>query len=492
MTRRKRGKKSAKINGSKADAKIVKALKATADFLSQGKTFVVNVVLILSFLILVPILVYESISQNVIIEPITWPKALNDMGYSGDVGAYRLWDAFEQIGAEAGTKKERPHLLASAQQFEFTIPEQGGSIKSVFISIKKFLHLYDTRIAGEFVCQDDPCKRDKLTLRIRIFQKQVTFLQFENMGSKNENEYFRDAALQIMKVIDPYVAASYLFGRKRSDSMEIAHQMIQTKHPDAKWAANLIGLDRKAHSNYKAAIEWYSKAIAYDKTFMAPYINAGVAFEAANNLVEAKRYYTDALQHNPKYARAYVRLGELAGRTGDDEEAEKNFALAFKIEPNDSYLYDNIGTYYRDKGKKDKAREYFENAIHLDPNRASAHYSLAKIRAENNDIDGAEKLFQKAIRLRPATVEYHLALGDLCLKSERFDGALDAYVAAANLDATNSRFLYQLAKAAEQANRADIAAKALQIYLKAEKNGNNLADAKSLLQRLTVGSTEKK
>lgn len=484
--RKKRNKKQTIV------AKFVHSVKVSADFLSQGRAFVVNIVLILCLLILVPILIRESITQNVIIEPITWPKALTDLGYSGDVGAYRLWDAFEQISAESTTRKERPHLLASAQQFEFTIPEQGGSIKSIIISVKKFLHFYDTRIAGEFICQEQQCTRETLALRIRIFQSHVTFMQFESIGKKNEDEYFHNAALQIMKVIEPYVAAAYLFGKNRSESMDIARHLIRAKHVDAKWAINLIGADYMDNSDRDNAIVWFKKAMDYDSSFTAPYINIGRVYESLNNWDEAKRYYKIALQKDPNFARAYARLGLVAGHAGDKPEAERNFDLALKLQPEDSFLYNDFGVYYRRHGDNSKAKEYFEHAAKLNPFSAPPHYNLALIHSEDRKFDEAEKLFKRVLHLQPNSASYHLACGNFYLQFDRFDDALRTYAAAINLNAQNNEFLYHLAVSAERAKRFDIAIQALQKFTKATKNSQYLPEATELLERLSVGSVGKK
>lgn len=482
--RRQRMAKSAKRSKAATWRSVV---TAGTTFLSEGRNVVVNLFLIAAILVLVPLILRESFKENVIIEPITIPKMLSDRGYSADVGAYRLWDALSQISAESGTAKERPQLQAAAQQFDFAILDQGGSLRSMLIGLKKFFRLYDTRIAGEFVCAGRACARENLALRVRVFRADVSFVQFEEMGSSSEDDYFLKVAVEIMRRIDPYIAAAYLFNKDREQSVAIANEMIRVKHPHLKWALNLIGSDYSDNRQPDKAIEWYSKALEIDRTFaIARYNIASVQFDQGK-LEAAEGSARLAIQYNPTYARAHGLLAEIVGAK-NFTEGERLYAKAVELERDNASIYNDRGRFYRRNKNNDKARSDFQTAIRINPKLPFPHYNLANIYAEEENVERAESHYKKAIREAPSRIAYYSAFGNFYLKLKRYSDAMPLYLKAAELDHKQSQFLYRLAVDAEKNDQRPVAIDAYRAFLKMNKDGENVEAAKAGLQHLVAAA----
>jgi hypothetical protein len=115
-----------------------------------------------------------------IIDPITVPRVMIDMGYT-ELGATRqLHDAIQRyVGSrlEAGvsvasmstsTRKKDLKFMPRTDQIDIAAPGTGVSLSTLAQIIRRIWGSEQDRIGGEFLCSDDPCRKSDLSLRVRI------------------------------------------------------------------------------------------------------------------------------------------------------------------------------------------------------------------------------------------------------------------------------------------------------------------------------------
>lgn len=377
------------------------SVSSIADTFVVWRKFLVNGLLLFALVFLIPLTVHEMLRTQVVLEPIGMPDILTEMGYSGDVAAHRIWDEVESINELAETSKARLSLQPVSRQIEIAIPDTGVSFKSIAHVLRRFLNAYETRIAGEFVCTSNPCKRETLALRLRVFRDGHHILKLEPLGQKTEDQYFREGALKLLEFIDPYVVASFHFSkRNRPAAKSMAESIVLAGAEDRKWAYNLLGLLRAEENDEEGAIEQFKLAIDSD----------------------------------PKFVVAHTNIGHSLHRMGMVDGAREKFQFVLGIDPEYEFAYTGLGAVLIEEGEFDGAIEQFETALKFNPLHAPAlaQWGIALLRQGDNN--GAKLKLVHALKMAPNSVNIHNNLGWISYLEGNYGAAIEQYDQALEID----------------------------------------------------------
>ncbi|XP_022191538.2 small glutamine-rich tetratricopeptide repeat-containing protein alpha-like [Nilaparvata lugens] len=102
------------------------------------------------------------------------------------------------------------------------------------------------------------------------------------------------------------------------------------------------GNNLMSSENFKAAIEYYNKAIAIDSRNAVYYCNRAAAYTKLNDHESAIQDCKNALKIDPQYSKAYGRLGLAYSMLNRHQEAYDSYKRALELEPDNEGYHSNL------------------------------------------------------------------------------------------------------------------------------------------------------
>lgn len=440
-----------------------------SDLMSAVRSAIVNAALLCFAVALIVITVLELLESPVVIEPLRLPEALNAVGYTEDVAAQRLTDAIAQIKAAAPTTKQGVEWLPASQRVDFEAPETGITLQNVVQVLRQALKLPETRIAGEFVCATPDCAPEGLALRLRVIRRHaMKIIELPPVGSEDGgqmDQYYRTAALQLLRELDPYLAAAYLYDTDKTAAEREALRILGPTNAQRKWAMNLLGFIAADRKDYDTAIDWYQRAVAADKNFAFAYTNWGTALLAKalrdkddSGVDRAIAMHKRAIEIDGDYSFAYLNLADALAAKGNQAQALANIVLAARKDPNSAYAYIKWGNALhglyasgaRNAAALDEAIEKYRSATEIDPSNADAYLNWGIALSDEGKFDAAIKKYLRVVELKPNSARAYVPWG-VALRNKTpnpdFEGAIAKFRRAAELDPSNAHAYYNWGRA---------------------------------------------
>jgi len=453
-----------------------------SDLMSAMRAAIVNAALLCFAVALIVITVLELLQSPVVIEPIRLPEALSAVGYTEDVAAQRLTDAIAQIKTAAPTTKQGVEWLPASQRVDFEAPQTGISLQNVVQVLRQALKLPETRISGEFICATPDCAQDGLVLRLRVIRRGgMKIIELPPVGNGDAGgtggqmaQYYKTAALQLLRELDPYLVAAYLYDTDKPAAEREALKILGPTNPQRKWAMNLLGFIAADRKDYDTAIDWYRRAIAADKNFAFAYTNLGTALLAQavrdkdkDGMDRAIAMHERAIKIDKDYSFAYLNLADALTAKGEQADAMANIALAAKKDPNSAYAYIKWGNALHElytKGARDKAVlaeaiEKYRRATEIDPSSADAYLNWGIALSDEGKFDEAIGKYARVAELKPNYARVYVPWG-VALRNKTpdhdFDGAIEKYRRATELDPSNAPAYYNWGRALHEKPDPDL------------------------------------
>ncbi len=113
------------------------------------------------------------------------------------------------------------------------------------------------------------------------------------------------------------------------------------------------------NSQYKEAIETYSKVIKLKPDMGYAYLKLATAYDRTNDPANAVKTFKEAIKYIPKNPTLYNNMGVAYGKLGKFAEEEESLKKAIKLRPKYAAARFNLGmTYLKMKNKKAATKEY--------------------------------------------------------------------------------------------------------------------------------------
>lgn len=417
------------------------------------RKIILNIVFVLAAALFIAVMIGQFLYDQVVIEPIAVPKALIEQGLTPEVAASRLWDGIRDAQVQARTSKASLSAIPTSQRIQFALPDVGLSLDSIVRQTRQFFNLHQTRIGGEIVCKSDACTPGDMQLRLRVLKGTNEVIDLPPMEDADQRRYFTNAAVQVLSVLDPFVAVSAIADAQPVRAIALARRLVRQHHPDAKWAHNLIGNLQSDGEDYNRAIGEYRVALALDPDFLIARINLARALRQAGALDESQAAYDALSSAHPDNAPVVEGQAELLNARGDADGAIALLQRAAELDPASPHYFARIGQIEEARGRSDEALAWFERSLEIDPSYALAVEPLFIARASRGDLAGAEALMGAAARYQPmdasAQALHGAALGFLGRQAE----ALGAYDRALAITPDDFDLLYQSASLLQELDR---------------------------------------
>jgi len=388
------------------------------------RTVLLNFAFLAAFLVLVPVIASQFWRNEVLIDRIPVPAALGDLGLTPDVAASRLWDGLRDAALQARTSKQSLVAIPNAKRVQFSLPESGFSMESLIQQTRQFFHAYQTRISGEFTCSDPACGAAGIRLRLRVLRDRTDVIDLPPLGDTPLRDYFANAAVQVLSILDPFVAIAAISETQSLRATVLARNLIR------QWAHNLIGM-LKGTEDAEGAITEYGAALALDPDFVIARANLASTLVGARRFDEARPHYDRLAALAPEDTRILAGLAEFAFAEERYADARDHLLRGMALAPKDPFFVTRMGDIWFARGDDEKATGYLRRALQLDPSYLPALGSLGLHYLNAGDFAAAEPLYADFVEYSPDDVGANMmyarllqARGELTTAIERYDHAL--------------------------------------------------------------------
>jgi tetratricopeptide (TPR) repeat protein len=414
---------------------------------------VLNAIFVIAVVLFFAVMVAQFLREQVVIEPIAVPKALIAQGLSPEVVAGRLWDGLRDAQLRARTAKASLSAIPDSQRIQFTVPEVGLSLDSIVRQTRQFFNLHQARIGGEIVCADTACTPEGMQLRLRILKGGSEIIDLPPLGNADQRGYFTDAAVEVLGVLDPFVAAAALADRQPVRAATLARRLVRQHHPDAKWAQNLLGNLASNAQNHEGAVDAYRAALDLDPGFVIAQANLGRALRQAGDLDGARQVYDALAQRDPDYPALLEGQAELQLAEGSADAAIALLQKAAELDPGSAHFFARIGQIEAERGNGETAQDWFRRALQIDPAYPLALEPVFIALVSSGRLEEGEALLGAAARYRPAEADTHALHAAALTFLGRQQEALDAFDRALLITPDDFDLLYQSAGLLQELDR---------------------------------------
>ncbi len=388
------------------------------------RAVLLNFAFVAAFLVIVPVIVSQFWRNEVMIMPVPVPEALADVGLTPEVAANRIWDGIRDATLRANTSKSTVTALPDGQRIEFSLPESGFSMESLIQQTRAFFHAYQTRISGEFTCSDPACDPKGMRLRLRVLRETSKLIDLPPIGDTPLRDYFTAAGVQLLTVLDPFVAIASIADTEPQRATVLAQNLIRQHHPDAKWAHVLIGIIKSSPAESDASIAEFREALKLDPDFFIARRNLAIRLVAAKRLDEANAEYAILLKKWPNDPEITAGLGELAYAQERYDEAGLLYAKAEALQPKEPLYVARRGDAALAKGDVETGIAELQRALRIDPSFAPAMGSLTAYYFNKGDFNAAAPLLADYAEIEPDNAEAQTMYGQVLRLSGDNEGAL--------------------------------------------------------------------
>jgi len=233
------------------------------------------------------------------------------------------------------------------------------------------------------------------------------------------------------------------------DAVTEFQEVIDSDAPDKDKAIALayLGMIADDQGKYKEAIEFYRRALTFDRENAEILKNLALSYRNIDNTTEAIAAARKSLELNEGSADAHILLGNIHYSSKNYRQAIEEYRKALTIKPDDAAVLYNLGSALLMMGDEFSALENFKKAAAQDRIGEVAHRAYSRLGVhytERRVFDMAEKYLKQAVALRPADAVNRYNLGVAYLKQDKKELALKELTEAETLSKKDSELLQNI------------------------------------------------
>lgn len=409
------------------------------------RSLLINFSFFAAFFLLLPALATQLWKNQVVIEPISVPPALVEMGVTPEVAANRVWDGLKDFAAAADTAKQTFVAVPQGRALDFSIPQSGLSLDAVLSQLRQFLNLFETRISGEFVCQSPACTPADMRLRLRVLRGSATIIDLPEIGATASRDYFRLAAENIFAELDPFVSIAALSRTAPDRAVVLARQMVRRRDPEAHWAYNLIGEIELNRGNHAEALAAFEAAHQLAPRMVEADVNRALALAHLGRFDEATAVLQQATRSGSGRLEVTKARASVAYMRGDRAAAVGYFVEAAGLEPAEPRHLVLAGRTELELGRRDAGEAHLHDALAVAPGDTEALEALGNLYygkyGDRPDYAAAATMYRNWAQFAPQDANAWFSLGNALVATGAYADALAAYDTAMARGETSDRLM---------------------------------------------------
>lgn len=271
--------------------------------------------------------------------------------------------------------------------------------------------LFSTPTASSEATGETPRKRNTLRRKAPIPASSVSDTSGAQDEAGGSNGQIQTA--ETMDVIRKLGKAFTATTRYQCDLALSLLDDLPTPHGDSALAHSLRARAHLESGRFKAATDWYARAIAADSNALT--LVAGrysTALWHTKDGVILASLAAQALKQTPVPAGAWVAAGNSASLQHDYDRALSLFRRAVRTAPRDANAHTLVGHELASKEDYDGALRAFRAALAVDERCYPALYGIAQVLHKQEQYLLAVRHYRAALAIHPrnAFLHYHLAL----------------------------------------------------------------------------------
>ena len=214
-----------------------------------------------------------------------------------------------------------------------------------------------------------------------------------NKDSKEYKEYYFEMERYLVEncpAIRNIIAANDIVGEKS----------LSRNHEAMKYYQ--LGLDESKDENFEKAIEYYKKAVVFDKNFAFAYDNMGICYRRLNKYDEAIDAYEKSLKIDPNGTMPLQNIAVAYQYKKEFKKAVKAYENLAKLDKENPEVYYGIGLIYNsylfdyEKALDNLCKAYNIYAKQKSPYRTDAETLIQNVYRELKK-QGKEKIFDEIL-----------------------------------------------------------------------------------------------
>jgi Tfp pilus assembly protein PilF len=388
------------------------------DYLEEFRKATINIVFAGIVFLLVLTIFRVIYIDELVVDPISLPKPIKELGYTEEGVALTLSDKMFKIFNEVKLTQHDFNVKAKIEEADFAVPVAGLSFSSAIRLVRQIAGFPQRHIAGEIICPQEPCTTKSMQLHIRFMDGINPPQVVEHVEAENAEALLDLGAEKLLKITDPLTLAVYLYSEgdashpRRQEALDIAMTKIDDIGRTRATAMNLLGsaiLDNPARSEdeFKLAVGYFSMAAEADPTYYPAHANLGEAFTIKGLYGAAIESIDKAIKIVPQLSSLFVKRGRANFESGEFAQALKDFQNAEKLDETDAFAKNGIGAVLNEQLEYANAAKVLEAAIEINPKFTLAYLNLGNAYEKLNDKVKAKAAFESAIASATAEeIEY--------------------------------------------------------------------------------------
>ena len=340
-------------------------------------------------------------NEGFIIEPFSMPKNCEENGYTGEVMARQMLDAYQEI-KETGHSVKDDNINAEGpdnSELNVAVMGFGISLRSIAFRLRELMGRPNPVVRGELVKSDTI-----FVLTIRMTGHPAVKIT-EKAGANMEDvlqKMLQQAGEVVLGKTDPYRLALYYIRRKSFDNAsKVLYQMMEDRPTERHWAIFGQGVLADALGDNGSAAGYFKSAIAIQPDFSIAYQRAAECCRKLNKPDDAKKYYLQAVALNPGDSTTWNGLGYLFNDQKDYKASDKAFQKVITLTPNNPYWLLNWVECLAGRNEKDRAVVLLEACVKSRKDSCSIYWLSGYINRLKGNDDVALKEITHALEFEP-------------------------------------------------------------------------------------------
>jgi len=187
------------------------------------------------------------------------------------------------------------------------------------------------------------------------------------------------------------------------------------------------GLVQKEQGKFDAANASFTRSIASNPNFSAPYAHRGMISLVKNNPSAAISDFEEAIRIRSSNSTAHYGLGKAFLKLGQLDKAYTELNTAIALNRNSAPSHIAMGDVLQQQGNSVAAVKEFKAAIAIKAESEEAYLKLADVMQSRGDMEFAVADLRSGLEIKPNNIDLHRRLGDILLNSGKLDDAIKEY-----------------------------------------------------------------
>ena len=296
---------------------------------------VVDIAVVAVGIVLLVGVVQQATDSAPVMDPISVPNQLAELGYTSDVIAARLVDRAREIERQTNAGPDRSGAAAASGAsplMNVSVPGSGVSLAIVVDTARRLVGLPARRVGGEIVVSGTP-EKTTYSLRVRISGPQPGALT--SAPKTSIDDVVEDGARLLTHLLRPCALAGLLYieWNKEGARQLVDRCFADPSRRDLDWAHNLRGLRLFDEGHWEAAIEEYKAAVRITPGYHNALVSWAGALHRKGDLEGFNRKLDEARAALPPTGFSYAREGDILCRNGNETAGGAAYQKAYALDP---------------------------------------------------------------------------------------------------------------------------------------------------------------